>query len=128
MTSARRPVTLTVAAGVVAVQGLVLAVCAVLVLADTGGGLAGLGASTAVFFLVCAAALMLCAWGLFGRRSWARAPIVLAQLITLGLAWDARHAATALAVVLAVLALLGLGCVLHPASIAALDPDDQRSP
>jgi hypothetical protein len=98
----------------------------VLALANVGGGFSGLGVSTAIFFLVCAAALGACAWGLFERRSWARAPIALAQLITLGLAWDARHAATALAVVLAVLAVVGLGCLFHPASIAALEAEDSR--
>lgn len=124
MTSGRRSLLLTAGAGVVALQALVLVLCAVLVLAETGGGLAALGVSTAVFFVVCAAALLACAWGLYARHSWARAPIVLTQLITLGLAWDARHATTVLAVVLAVLALLGLGCILHPASIAALEPEN----
>lgn len=121
--TARRPLFLTAASAVVALQALVLLACAVLVLADIDAGLAGLGVSAAIFFLVCAAALGFCAWGLFGQHSWARAPIVLTQLITLGLAWDARHAATALAVVLAVLAVGALVCVFHPTSLSALDPD-----
>jgi hypothetical protein len=124
VTSGRRSAPLTVAAGVVALQALVLLLGAVLILAGVGGGFSGLGVSSAIFFLICAAALASCAWGLFERRSWARAPIVLTQLITLGLAWDARHTATPLAVVLAVLAVLGLVCLFHPASLAALEAEE----
>ena len=121
----RRPVPITVACLLVVLQALVLLVCAVLVLANTGGGLATMSVTTAIFFLVCGAGLGLCAWGLWGLHSWARAPIVLAQLIELGLAWDSRHSATGLAVALAVLAVVGLGSVFHPASIAALSAAEE---
>ena len=108
----------------VAAQAVVLLVCAILVLADTGGGLATMGITSAIFFLVCAGGLGLCAWALWGLQSWARAPIVLAQFIELGLAWDSRHAAPALAIALAALAVVALGCVFHPRSIAALSAAD----
>jgi hypothetical protein len=120
----RTPFPLLVAAGLVLLQAVVLVVCAVLALANLGG-VAGLGVSSAIFFLVCAAALALCAWGLIQRQSWARAPIVLAELIELGLAWDARHDSAWLSIVLAVLAVVGLVSIFHPASMQALSPDQE---
>jgi hypothetical protein len=116
-----RPFFLTVAAGLVALQGLVLLVWAVLVLVD----ISTMSVSTAIFFLAYGAALGACAVGLWQLRSWSRAPIVLTQLITLGLAWDSRHSNLAVAVVLAVVALASLACVLHPASLEALASDEQ---
>lgn len=120
----RSPIPLLLAAGLVALQALLLVVTAVLALANLGG-VAGLGVSSAIFFLVCAAALVFCALALVRRQSWARAPIVLAELIELGLAWDAHHDAVWLAILLAVLALVGLGCIFHPASMEALAPEEQ---
>jgi len=114
---------LVIAAGVVGLQALVLVVCAVLVLANLGG-VTGLGVSSAIFFLVCAAALLLCAAALGARQSWARAPIVLAELIGLGLAWDARHDALWLSIALLVLAVATLASLLNPASLAALAPEE----
>lgn len=96
---------------------------AVLVLSDVGDSFAALGVGSAIFFLVVAGGLGVCVWALWGLQSWARAPVVLTQLIELGLAWDARHAAAWLSVTLVVLAILGLVGVLHPASIQALAHD-----
>jgi len=112
---------LTVAAALVSLQGLVLAVWAILVLVH----ISTMSVTTAIFFLAYAAALGLCAMGLWRLRSWSRAPIVLTQLITLGLAWDSRHSNIAVAIVLAIVALATLGCVLHPASLEALS--DERA-
>ena len=116
-----RPFFLTVAAALVALQGLVLAVWAVLVLVH----ISTMSVTTAIFFLAYAIALGLCAFGLWQLRSWSRAPIVLTQLITLGLAWDSRHSNLAVAIVLALVALITLGCVLHPASLEALSTDER---
>jgi hypothetical protein len=115
-----RPFFLTLAAVLVALQGVVLLVWAVLVLVN----ISTMSVSTAIFFLAYGAALGLCAAGLWQLRSWSRAPIVLTQLITLGLAWDSRHSNLAVATVLAVVALAALGCVLHPASLEALSSDE----
>ncbi|WGL51301.1 hypothetical protein P5P86_15205 [Nocardioides sp. BP30] len=115
-----RPVFLTVAAALVALQGVVLAVWAVLVLVNVST----MSVTTAIFFLAYAAALGVCAVGLWRLRSWSRAPIVLTQLITLGLAWDSRHSNVAVAIVLGVVALVTLACVLHPASLEALSVDE----
>lgn len=116
----RRPLPLLLACIIVSIQALGLALVAVLVLADVGGSFAALGIGSAVFFLIVAVGLGLCVRALAGLQSWARAPIVLAQLIELGLAWDSRHTATWLAVTLTILAVLGLAGIFHPASIEAL--------
>ena len=53
--------------------------------------------------------------------SWARGPAVLAQLIQLGLAWSFRGDPTTLvAIALAVVALVALAGIFHPASTHAL--------
>ena len=126
MTTSRRPIYLLLAVGVVAAQALVLAGWGILEFVRIGGSeSAGSAAAAGIFFLVCAGGLGACAWGLFKLDSWARAPIVLAQLLVLGLAWNARHSATLLAVVLAIVALVALVCIFHPASLHALAAEDR---
>jgi len=46
------------------------------------------GVTTTIFFLVYAVGLALAARGLARVRSWSRAPLLLAQLIQIGLAWS----------------------------------------
>ena len=121
MSSTRPPVTIVAAAALAAAEAIALLVLAVLQLV---GGLGGSAAGLAVFFVLCGAGLGWCAWSLFGLSSWARAPIVLAQLIVLGLAWNGRHNVP-LAVVLLVVAALALIAIFHPASLAALEPEDE---
>ena len=88
-----------------------------------------MGATTAAFFLLYGVALGVFAWLLRQRRSWPRAPVVLTQLLQLGLAWSLRGGVTTVAVALAVVALAVLAGVFHPASLAALEPDsvDERA-
>ena len=77
--------------------------------------------TTAVFFLGYGAGLLLCAWQLTRRASWARSPVILAQLIQLGLAWSFWGGDTTLvAIALAVVALVVGAGVLHPDSMRAL--------
>jgi hypothetical protein len=104
----------------VGLQGLVLAVWGVLVLTKVSGTTIGLS----ILFFVCAAALGLCTYGLVRLRSWSRAPIVLAQLITLGLAWDYRSNNTPVAIGLLVFAGVTLACVLNPTSLESLSSED----
>ena len=120
-----RPATITVAVVVVGIEALTLIVLAVLELFSLRVERLAMGVTTAVFFLVYAAALLLCAYGLLRLASWARSPIVLAQLIQLGLAWSWRDT-PAVAVPLAVASLVILGAVFAPPSIAALEPGDEE--
>ena len=115
---------LVVAASLVAVEGLVLLLLAVLELASLSSQRLTMGVTTTGFFAVYGGALLLLAWSVHRGRSWARSPIVLAQLIQLGLAWSFRGGDTTLvAVALAVVAVIVVAGLLHPASIEALADD-----
>lgn len=80
-----------------------------------------MGATTSIFFLLYGLGLVLCAWRLSRAEAWARSPVVLAQLIHLGLAWsfwgpETRWVSIGLALVSGIV-LIGL---FHPASVRAL--------
>jgi uncharacterized membrane protein len=122
------PPPLTVAASLVAIEGLVLVALAVVEIADLDADRRAMGLSTAGFFAAYGALLMVAAWGLRRRASWSRGPALITQLIWLGLAWNVREHVVA-AVVLAVVALVVLAGVLHPDSIDALagEPDDNAA-
>jgi hypothetical protein len=113
---------LSVAASLVAIQGALLVTLAVVELASVSSERISLGVSTAAFFAIYGAVLVLCAWALTRHRGWARGPVLLTQLIQLGIAWNLRDV-TLVAVVLAVSALVALAGMLHPSSIAALSHD-----
>ena len=121
------PVPLLVAAGVTALEALALVVLSVAeVFALTSSKLT-MGVSTSLFFLVYGLALGAFAWLLGRRHSWTRAPIVLTQLIQLGVAWSFRSGGTtAVSALLTVLAVVVLVGVFHPASLRALDDTEQE--
>lgn len=84
-----------------------------------------MGVTTSLFFVAYGAGLGFCAWSVTRMRSWARSPIVLAQLIQMGVAWSFRAAPwTWVALSLAGLALLVVAGLFHPASLDALSDDD----
>ncbi|MGY0386819.1 hypothetical protein ACWZJV_07610 [Nocardioides sp. WG-D5] len=73
-----------------------------------------------LFFLLCAAGIGWCAAMFWRLESWSRAPLVLVQLIVLGLAWNLRED-LAVAGGLALVAAVALVGVFAPPSIAALE-------
>lgn len=113
------PPPLVVATSIVSVQGVVLVGLAVAGALHVVGERAAVGLATAFFFLLYGAALLFCAHGLTRRHGWVRGPVLLTQLIQLGIAWNVRDSAV-VAIVLAVSALVALAAMLHPASVAAL--------
>jgi hypothetical protein len=116
------PVPLVVAAGLAALEGLVIAVLGILELVSLSSGRLTMGLTTAGFFAAYGALLVFCGWQLSRLAPWARAPVLLAQLIQLGLAWGFREGDTLpVAVVLALVAVATLAGLFHPASMAALD-------
>jgi hypothetical protein len=122
------PAPLAVAAGLTFVQGLVTVLLGVSEVATLDSDRLVMGTTTAVFFLGYGVALLLCAWGLHRVRGWARGPVLLSQLIWLGLAWNFRDGATLpLAIVLAVAAVVALAGLLHPRSIDALEHGPHRA-
>jgi hypothetical protein len=119
------PAPLLVAASLVAVEALVLAALGLLEIANLRSIRLTMGLTTSAFFLAAAAGLAWCAWALRQGRRWARGPVVMAQLIQLGLAWNLRSGGTA--VVAAGLALVGVVAIaglLHPASTHVLEERD----
>ncbi|VXB19419.1 conserved membrane hypothetical protein [Nocardioides sp. AX2bis] len=110
-----------VAASLVALQGLALVGLGVLQLASLTRESFTLGVGVGVFFLAFAVLLLAAARALLRGETWGRGPVLLAQLIQLGLAWTNRQELplllTGALVLTAVVAVLG---VVHPASVARL--------
>jgi hypothetical protein len=80
-----------------------------------------LGVTNTVFFVLYGALLLWCARALVGGHSWSRSPIVLTQLIQLGVAWSFAGGGTRwLAVVLAALAIAVLAAMLAPSTTEVL--------
>ena len=116
---------LTVAVGLVGLEGLVLVVLGVVELASVDSSRVALALTTALFFLGLGAGLCWCARELFYAHSWARGLVVACQLIGLLLGfsfWGGETTPIAVGVVLVSVATL-VG-VLHPASTRALAADE----
>ena len=124
MAAPDNPPPLRVAASLVAVQGVVLVGLAGVELGNIDPDRRAVAISGAVFFGGYGVALLACAVALVRRVSWVRGPVLLTQLVQLGIAWNVRDF-WPLAVPMAVAALVVLAGVLHPASVDALasDPD-----
>ena len=116
------PAPLVVAASLAAVEGLVIGVYGLLELFSVSPGRVTMGLTTAVFFAAYGALLVFCGWQLTRRSAWARGPVLLAQLIQLGLAWNFRDGDTLpVAIGLALVSVVVLAGLFHPASMRALD-------
>ncbi len=120
------PPPLTAAASLVTVQAVVLLILAVLETANLSDERRSLGLSTTVFFAAYGVVLLAAAWGLYRRAGWSRGPVLITQLIMLGLAWNLRDQVV-VALALAAFALIVLAGMLHPDTIEALDRDAQPS-
>ena len=122
-----RPAPLVVAASLAGLEGLVLLLLAALETASVDSERLSLGVSTAIFFALTGAAVLGCAWGLLRLASWARGPLLLAQLIALGLAWNLKDAPL-VALVLVGSALVALAGMLHPDTMRALGTLPEEDP
>jgi hypothetical protein len=118
------PAPLVVAASLVAVEGGLLLMYALMELGSLTSGRLTMGLTTAAFFAAYGAGLVVCTWQLTRGQSWARSPIMLAQLIQLGVAWSFVGGRTTwVAVALAVVAVVVIAGILHPASLEALSDE-----
>lgn len=116
------PAPLAAAAGLTFVQGLLTVTFGIAEAFSLDRDRLLMGVTTAAFFVAYGAALVACAWGINTLRQWSRGPVLLAQLIWLGLAWNFRSGETvAFAIGLAVMAAIVLAGLLHPRSIDALE-------
>jgi hypothetical protein len=108
-------------AAVVTLEAVALLVLAVTALVTVHSDRILLGATNAAFFCLYGLGLGACGVGLARLRSWSRGPVVLTQLIQLGIAWSFVGRGTLwLTVVLAVPAVAVLGVVLAPSTTSAL--------
>ncbi len=121
-----RPLTVTVACAVAALEGAVLAALALFMMV---GGITGyaddLRAAEAGGLAVLALAAMplIAARGLFLVRSWSRGPVLVLQIITLPVAWTMVQnggGMVAAGVALAVVGLVGAVALIHPMTTEAL--------
>ena len=120
------PAPLVAAASLVAVEAVLLLGYAVLELVSVSSDRVEVALTTSVFFAAYGALLLACAWAITRGRSWARSPIVLTQLIQLGVAWSFRGANTTLvAIALAAVALVVLAGLLAPSSVDALSEEER---
>jgi hypothetical protein len=113
-----------VAASVAGIEGVLIAGYGLVLFSAVDKQRLAMGVTTPVFFLLYGVALAYFAWACHRLRSWARAPLVLAQLIQLGVAWSFRGGpSTTVSVLLTVAAVIVLVGVFHPASLAALSDE-----
>jgi len=118
------PAPLKVAASLAAVEAVLLVLQGVAELLAVSGARLLMGTTTALFFLLYGAGLAFCAWEVARLKSWARAPIVVAQLIQALVAASFWGGGTTwVAVGLGLVALLVLAGIFHPASVEALAED-----
>jgi hypothetical protein len=119
------PPPLVVAAGLVIVEGVLLLGYGVLEAVNIDSARAAMGVTTALFFMLLAGVLVVCGWLVLHGRAGARSPIIVAQVMFLGLAWSFRGGGTTwVAIGLAAVAAVVLVGLLHPASIDALTESD----
>jgi hypothetical protein len=107
-------------AAIVSVEALIFAVLAVLELFNVSSDRVGLGVGVTLFLVVIAGGLLFAAWRVAQGDRWARSPLVFAQLIQLGLAWNFRGDPAWLAPAIAAPAVVVLACLLAPPVTRAL--------
>jgi hypothetical protein len=121
------PAPLAVAAGMTLVEGLLTVLFGISELVSLDSDRLVMGLTTSVFFLAYGGVLLACARALHTVRAWARGPVLISQLILLGLAWSFKGSDTLpVANVLAVAAAITLAGLLHPRSIDALERASQE--
>ncbi|GAA1930997.1 hypothetical protein GCM10009737_36230 [Nocardioides lentus] len=115
---AAAPAPLKVAASLAALEALVLLGLAVAELLSTSGDRLLLGLTTTLFFLLYGGVLLAASWLVTRPVGWARGPVLLAQLIQLGLAWTVRDVVgVGVLVALVLVSVVVLVGMLHPASL-----------
>ena len=84
-----------------------------------------MGSTSVAFFVLYGGFLGYCAWQVYRLHSWARSPLVLAQLIQILVGASFWGGPTTIVAVIAVgLGLLCLAGIFHPASLAALESEN----
>lgn len=115
---------LALAAAIVSLEALTFVVLAVFELANLTSGRIGFGIGVTLFFVLFAVGLGWAALTIARGDSRARSPLVFAQLIALGLAWNFREDSVTIAAAVAVPAAVVLACLLAPPVTRALSDDE----
>lgn len=119
------PTPLKVALGVVAVEAVAFMVVGLLELFALDPKRPEVALTTGIFFLAYAAFLGFFTWRLARLESWARAPIVMGQLIQIPVALSYWGGGTKpVTVALLACSLVTLGGIFHPSSIKAIEEAD----
>jgi len=122
------PAPLAAAAGLTLIEGVLTFLFGITELVNLASDRLVMGLTTSLFFVAYGAVLVVCAWGMNARRPWSRGPVLLAQLIWLGLAWSFRGGHTRpLAIGVAVVAVVVLAGLVHPRSVEALEQAANRT-
>jgi hypothetical protein len=115
----RRPLTIVVAAALLAVEALIALTYAVLEVGEIRMSRAAVGVGVTILMGGLGLLLLLISRGVFLGRRWSRGPAVAIQLILLPLAWSFVGGGTTwVAVALAAVAIAVLVGLLHPHSTA----------
>lgn len=121
----RAPLPLRVACLVAGAEGVVLVVYAVIVVLDLTGDRVAMGLTSSGFLALYGGFLVFASARLLRLDDWSRAPVVMAQLIQalVGFSfWGGDTVPVAIALIAA--AIVALGGVFHPRSLAAMADAD----
>jgi hypothetical protein len=121
--SDRRPLTIVVAAVLLALEALIALGYAALEIGQVRMSRAVVGIGVTILMACFGVLLLVVARGVFLGKRWSRGPAVATQLILLPIAWSFKGGSTtSVSVVLAALAIAVLVGVLHPRSTAVFVP------
>ena len=119
----RRPLTIIIAAALLAIEALIALGYAVLEIGQVRMTRAAVGVGATILMAAFGLLLLVVARGVFLGKRWSRGPAVATQLILLPIAWSFKGGSTTwVFVVLAALAIAVLVGVLHPRSTAVFLP------
>ncbi len=119
-----RPLQIVTACAIVVVEAMCLLALGVVEAIQVDSARIAVALTTALFFCLYSGGLLVAAGALWKLRGWSRGPIVLAQLIQLGVAWSFSGGdTTEVAVGLVIPACVCLGLVVSPATTHALYPE-----
>ncbi len=120
------PAPLSVAVSLTFVEVVLMVGYGITLAFDISGERFALGVTSVAFFVLYGGALGWCAWNLRRLRSWARSPVVLAQLIQVLSATSFWGGGTTVVAVVGILVgLVVLAGIFHPDSLAALAAADE---
>lgn len=119
------PRPLLIAAALTLLEGVVFIGYGVLELFNLSSERLSMGLTTALFFLGYGAALAWCARGLRDGRSWARSPVVFAQLLQIPVAWSFfGHDTKGVSAAIFAVSVIVLVAIMMPRSLQYLSDDE----